>query len=155
LSGQLDIRLASPSDEVEIRQCARNAYRPYVAEIGKEPAPMIADFQQLIATGTVYVSPTATGKVAGFIVFYPREDHMFLENVAVQPSETHRGIGRAMIGYCEAAALRLGLASVQLYTNEKMTGNLTLYLHLGYQEVERRPEDGFNRVYFEKVLAPN
>jgi hypothetical protein len=34
-----------------------------------------------------------------------------------------------------------------------MTDNLSLYPHLGYAEVDRRTEDGFNRVYFEKDLG--
>ena len=38
-------------------------------------------------------------------------------------------------------------------TNEKMTENLTLYPRLGYCEVARRTEDGFNRVYFQKTLG--
>jgi hypothetical protein len=37
-----------------------------------------------------------------------------------------------------------------LYTNEKMTDNLSIYRKLGYVEVARRTENGFNRVYFEK-----
>lgn len=33
-----------------------------------------------------------------------------------------------------------------------MTDNLSIYPRLGYVEVERRLEDGFNRVFFEKRL---
>ena len=44
------------------------------------------------------------------------------------------------------------LNAVHLYTNEKMAENLLIYPKLGYTEVERRTEDGFNRVYFEKTL---
>jgi len=34
-----------------------------------------------------------------------------------------------------------------------MTENLSIYPHLGYIEVDRREEDGFSRVYFEKRLG--
>ena len=50
-------------------------------------------------------------------------------------------------------ARQRGLKAVHLYTNEKMTENLSLYPRLGYIEVARRMEDGFSRVYFEKSLA--
>jgi hypothetical protein len=43
--------------------------------------------------------------------------------------------------------------AVHLYTNEKMTDNLSIYPKLGYVEVARRTENGFNRVYFEKSLT--
>ena len=42
---------------------------------------------------------------------------------------------------------------MRLYTNARMTENLSLYPHLGYVEVERREEDGFDRVFFEKGLG--
>ena len=42
---------------------------------------------------------------------------------------------------------------MRLYTNEKMTANLSIYLRLGYTETGRRIEDGFKRVFFEKLLV--
>jgi hypothetical protein len=33
-----------------------------------------------------------------------------------------------------------------------MTDNLGLYPRLGYEEFDRRREDGFDRVYFSKAL---
>ena len=41
---------------------------------------------------------------------------------------------------------------MRLYTNEKMIDNLSIYPKLGYVEVARRTESGFNRVYFERSL---
>jgi GNAT superfamily N-acetyltransferase len=78
---------------------------------------------------------------------------MLLENVAVSKAGRGKGIGKALIQFCEAQATRLGLGSVCLYTNEKMTDNLSIYPRLGYVEVQRRSEDGFDRVYFEKRLG--
>jgi hypothetical protein len=36
-----------------------------------------------------------------------------------------------------------------------MTENQAIYAHLGYREVERRSEDGYRRIYMEKVLPAN
>jgi GNAT superfamily N-acetyltransferase len=69
------------------------------------------------------------------------------------PRAAGRGVGKALIGFCENAARRL-ISTVHLYTNEMMTENLSIYPKLGYVEVGKRTEDGFNRVYFEKTLAP-
>jgi N-acetylglutamate synthase-like GNAT family acetyltransferase len=147
------IRRAVKNDENAVRQCAESAYDRYVAAIGRKPAPMVADFAAQIAAGQVYVEAGEADELQGFIVFFPVSDHMFLENVAVQPAAAGQGIGKSLIKFCEAEAWRLGLRSVHLYTNEKMTENLSIYPRLGYVEVDRRTEDGFNRVFFEKQLT--
>jgi ribosomal protein S18 acetylase RimI-like enzyme len=144
------IRQATAKDEPAIRDCAQQAYARYVPLIGKKPAPMVADFQARIAAGHAYVAADEGGELQGFIVFYPEGKHILLENVAVLPSAARQGIGKSLIRFCEDEARRRGFDAVYLYTNEKMTENLSFYPRLGYIEVARRAEDGFNRVFFEK-----
>ena len=146
------IRKAVKDDEPAVRNCAESAYLRYVAAIGRKPAPMVADFGAQIAAGQVCVALGPDNNLLGFIVFFPQEQHMFIENVAVRPEAAGRGIGKSLIRHCEAEARRLGLPDVRLYTNEKMVDNLSIYSHLGYAEVDRRTEHGFKRVFFEKRL---
>lgn len=148
------IRLAVATDEPEIRQCAEQAYARYVPLIGRKPAPMTADFARQIADGVVYVATDDRAVFQGFIVFYAEHGHMLLENVAVLPSAAGQGVGKALIRFCEDAARQQGVGAVHLYTNEKMTENLSIYPKLGYVNVGQRTEDGFKRVYFEKTLVP-
>lgn len=148
------IRRAVPEDETAVRDCAGRAYARYVAAIGRKPAPMVADFAARIRAGTLHVATDAGGRVQGFVVFYPLGDAMHLENVAVLPEAAGRGVGRALIGCCEAEARRAGLAAVELYTNEKMVENLSMYPHLGYREIGRARQDGFDRVFFRKEIGP-
>ncbi len=147
------IRPAVPSDEPAIRACAEEAYTPYIAAIGRKPAPMVADFKAQIAADQVHVAVDQNDNILGFIVFFPKTDHMFLENAAVFSSTAGQGVGKALIAHCEAETRKLGLRCVKLYTNEKMTRNLTFYPRLGYAETGRRQQDGFNRVFFEKRLT--
>lgn len=147
------IRLAQACDEPVIKDCAEQAYARYVPMIGRKPAPMVADFATQIVEGVVYVAQDDQAIFQGFIVFYAEEGHILLENVAVLPSTAGRGVGKALIGFCENAALQRGLNAVHLYTNEMMTDNLSIYSKLGYRKVARREEEGFKRVYFEKNLA--
>ena len=147
------IRQAIASDEPEIRECAEQAYAQYVPLIGRKPAPMVADFATQIAEGEVFVATDDQDGFQGFIVFSAEGRRVLLENVAVLPRAVGRGVGKALINFCENAARERGIGAVFLYTNEKMTENLSIYARLGYAEVGRRIEDGFNRVYFEKVLA--
>lgn len=152
MSRDFDIREAQTTDESAVRTCAEDAYEQYVVAIGKKPAPMVADFASLIASGSVHVAVEGEADVLGFIVFFHEGDTVFLENVAVKSDAVGRGVGKRLIAFCEAEAKRSGAKSVRLYTNEKMTENLSIYPHLGYRETERRTEAGFNRVYFEKII---
>ncbi|MFT3690343.1 GNAT family N-acetyltransferase [Paenirhodobacter sp.] len=146
------IRQAVARDEPKIRECAELAYARYVPLVGRKPAPMTADFADQIAAGRVYVSATDDGDFQGFIVFYPEGEHILLENVTVLPASAGRGVGEALIAFCESQARACGKRAVHIYTNEKMAENLSIYPKLGYHEVDRRSEDGFNRVYFAKPL---
>ena len=148
-----DIRRARIEDEPAVRACAEQAYTQYIEVIGRKPAPMLADFAAQISAGHVYVSTREQATLQGFIVFYPVAQHMFLENVAVTDVGRGKGIGKSLVHFCEAQAINLGLDSVHLYTNAKMTGNLSIYPRLGYVEVERRTDNGFDRVYFEKRVG--
>ncbi|SLN49039.1 putative acetyltransferase [Aquimixticola soesokkakensis] len=152
MTHDLEIRKATSEDESGVRLCAEDAYEQYVAAIGKKPAPMVADFGSLIASGSVYIAVEADAELNGFIVFYQEDDYFMLENVAVHANATGKGVGKRLITFCEQQAKQSGVKRVKLYTNEKMSENLSIYPHLGYREIDRRTEDGFNRVFFEKSL---
>ncbi len=145
------IRQAISADLDAVKSCAKEAYAKYVQRIGKKPAPMIADFAAQIAAEIVHVM-VDDGSVLGFIVLYPRNDHVHVANVAVFPEQNGRGVGGELLAFAEHEARRLELPAVELYTNEKMTENLSIYPHLGFQEIGRRKQAGFSRVYFRKNL---
>lgn len=147
----MTVRAAEPGDADAVRACVTAAYAPYVAHIGRPPAPMQADYGALIAAGKVHVLDRHG--IAGVIVHYPRGDHIHVENLAVLPEARGNGFGRRLMAHAEAAALRLRLAGVELYTHALMTENIAYYGRLGYREVRRGEEDGFPRVYFRKPVA--
>ena len=121
------IRPARPADADWARALVRRAYALYVPRMGKEPAPMLADYGALIAAGEVHVLEEA-GAPAALIVIYPKEDALFIENIAVDPSTQRKGHGRALLAFAETA-------------------------RLGFRETERREEDGYSRVFFEKGVG--
>jgi ribosomal protein S18 acetylase RimI-like enzyme len=77
---------------------------------------------------------------------------LLIENVAVDPEAQGTGLGRQLMDFAEDEARRRGLGRLRLYTNEVMTENLAIYEHLGYHEVDRRSQDGYRRVFMEKLL---
>ena len=143
------IRKAVNTDLAQIESCAKAAYSLYIERIGKEPAPMVADFADSIENENLYVMADAE-QICGFVVFYPRDDHYHLENVAVNTDFQRRGFGSRLIEFVEQAAVAAGYRRIELFTNVKMTENLGLYPRLGYSEFDRRHEHGFDRVYFKK-----
>ena len=148
-----EIRAAKPEDRQNVLRCVNVAYAVYVGIVGRRPAPMLANYDALIEQGTVYVIDGARG-IDGVLVIRPHDDHLLLENVAVRPSRQKQGLGRKLIAFAEDQAMERGLSEVQLYTHVRMEGNLSVYPRLGYEETERRSEDGYERVYFRKQLQP-
>lgn len=148
------IQLATASDGVAVSACVRDAYTKYVERIGRRPAPMDANYAELIAAGDVYVlrGPPPSADLYGLIVIRAEQGALFVENVAVQPTQQGQGFGRQLMAFAEDRAHALALPEIRLYTHERMTENIALYTRLGYMEVERRVEHGFARVFMRKVL---
>jgi GNAT superfamily N-acetyltransferase len=144
------IRAAEPGDAERMGEIARGAYGPYVELIDARPHPMDDDYEEKIRDGIAYVADD--GEVAGLLILFPREGHLLLENVAVDPDRQGQGIGAALLDRAEDCALELGLGELRLYTNAAMTRNLEMYARRGYREEARETVDGFNRVFLGKRL---
>jgi ribosomal protein S18 acetylase RimI-like enzyme len=146
------IRAARREDADWARALVRRAYALYVPRMGQEPAPMLADYAALIDAGELQVLEEA-GEPVALIVLRRDEDAIFVENIAVDPLAQRNGHGRTLLGFAEDEARRLGLVAIRLYTNAAMTENLAYYPRLGFRETDRREEDGYNRVFFEKRVG--
>ncbi|WP_189930344.1 GNAT family N-acetyltransferase [Streptomyces sulfonofaciens] len=145
-----EIRRATPDDVSAVRDVTEAAYRPYVPRIGLLPGPMRADHAADVAAGRVFV----TGEpVVGLVVVVPFEDHVLLESVAVRPDAHGRGVGRRLLAFVEAYARGLGRCEIRLYTHAKMWENRRFYPRYGYEQVERRDDGTYDRVYYRKRLA--
>jgi ribosomal protein S18 acetylase RimI-like enzyme len=140
------IRRATAGDVARIRAIARAAYAKYVPRIGREPAPMVADFDAEVAAHHVVVIEAA-GRVGGYMVAWPEADAYFIDNIAVDPECQDGGLGRRLIDHAATEADRLHLPALRLYTNVLMTENLSMYAHIGFVETHRATEKGFDRVH--------
>jgi ribosomal protein S18 acetylase RimI-like enzyme len=140
------IRRATADDAARIGAIARAAYAKYVSRIGREPAPMVADFAGHIAADHVVVVETA-GAVEGYMIAWAETDAYFIDNIAVDPARQGRGLGRKLMAHAANEAKRRHLPAIRLYTNAAMTENLSMYAHMGFIETHRAVEKGFARVY--------
>ena len=146
----MDPRPATAADLPAIREVVTAAYARYLSRMDRPPAPMLADYGAAVGAGRLWV----TGRpVTGLIELTEAGDALHVGNVAVHPGSQGTGLGRLLMDFAERRAILLGHTRLSLYTNEVMTENQAIYTHLGYREVGRHADDGYRRVYMEKLLV--
>lgn len=146
------IRIATADDVAQIREIARTAYAKYVPRMGREPAPMAADFAAAVEANQAVVTEAAQSIVA-YMIAWPESDAYFINNIAVDPAWQGKGLGRRLIDHAVDEAKRLGLSALRLYTNVTMAESLSMYAHVGFVETHRATEKGFGRVYMRWTFA--
>ncbi len=143
------IRPARPTDVEAVTGVVESAFAHYVPRIGRRPAPMNTDYGERIERGEVHVTGDP---VTGVVVIGSRGDRAHLDLVAVDPAEQGAGLGRELMAFAEQDAVRHGFSEIRADTHERMTENLGFYARFGYEEYDRRSEQGYSRVYFRKRL---
>ena len=151
MTEEFRIRAATAADVPLVAAIVDEAYRPYVARIGKPPGPMLDDYAARIEEGTVWVLEQGA-VIAGLVVVLPGPDYLLLDNIAVSPSRQRLGLGRRLLAFVEPQALRHGYHEVRLYTHQTMVENQRLYTSIGYEETGRGTEAGYDRVFMRKRL---
>ena len=147
------IRTATRSDLAAIQAISDAAYGVYVAAMGQKPGPMLADYAAHLAEDVVMVALDAKDVIRAYAVILHLSDGYWPDNIAVDPAAQGQGVGGQLVTAVEAW-LRVRTDRYQLYTNVKMTANIAWYRRTGFTETGRRLVDGFDRVYFEKHIAP-
>jgi GNAT superfamily N-acetyltransferase len=147
------LRLASPADVPAITALVAAAYGPYEPLIGRTPMPMLVDFGDALQDHAIWVLD-ADGAVVGVIELIDRGDHLWIDNVAIDPAWQGRGLGRRLLRHAEDEARRLGRQQVGLLTNERYVDNIAMYIRYGYRETHREPHKGTDLVYFRKTVDP-
>jgi ribosomal protein S18 acetylase RimI-like enzyme len=145
------IRAATAADVSAITEIVDQAYRHYIARMGKPPGPMLDDYAARVLEGVVWVLEEGAA-VAGIVVLLPTTNYLLLDNIAVSPARQGLGLGRQMLAFAEAEALRCGYREIRLYTHQTMLENQRLYASIGYEETGRGTEAGYDRVFMRKQL---
>ena len=140
------IRRAEKKDAAALADCFGAAYSIYAPRIADLPA--VSDgIEDDIERNVVWVAARDNQVIAG-LVLLPKEDHVVLANVAIDPSANGAGLGRAFMDLAEAEARKLGHEKLRLSTHVDMPENVRLYEHLGWHEIGRSG----NKVHMEKSL---
>src|SRR5467141_338239 len=145
------IRAATAADVSAVTEIVDQAYRHYIARIGKPPGPMLDDYAARVLEVVVCVLEEGS-VIAGIIVLLPAPNYLLLDNVAVSPARQGLGLGRRLLAFTEDEALRRGYGEIRLYAHQTMVENQRLYSSIGYEETGRGSEAGYNRVFMRKQL---
>ncbi|MEO5941231.1 MAG: GNAT family N-acetyltransferase [Candidatus Limnocylindrales bacterium] len=145
------LRRAVLADVAAIGGLVDAAYRGYLPLLGRTPKPMLTDFAVAVATHDVWVLEEG-GRIFAVLELVPHADHLWIDNVAVDPAAQARGLGRRLLAFAEDEARRLGLPAMGLLTNERYVANIAMYERHGYRETHREPYRGTDLVHFRKPL---
>lgn len=146
------IRKACLDDVAKINAIAQASYAIYLQRMTQKPYPMLEDYQKCINNGQAYVLQTEREIVAYVVLLSEDNKNLLLDNIAVDPRFQKKGFGIALMNFAEEEARCRNLAAIRLYTNAVMTENISWYKKLGYREIDRRKDKGYQRVFFEKWI---
>ena len=146
------LRLADASDAAAVTTVVRAAYSKWVPVLGREPMPMLADYERKIEEHRVEVL-TRNGDLAAVLETIDRPDHVWIENIAVSPELQRNGLGRRLLAHAEGRAASLGLRQLRLLTNAAFEANIAAYVGMGYVVDRTEPFMGGSTVYMSKGLT--
>ena len=147
-----ELRRAGPEDVEAIRDLTRRAYAPLVEMVGREPLPMVADYEVAVREHLIDLLHEGEALCA-LIEMVVEPECLLIENVAVSPEHQGKGLGSSLVRHAEAQALALGMLKVRLYTNQAFASNVALYQRLGYEVDSTEPFMGGWTVYMSKSLG--
>ncbi|MEM8774968.1 MAG: GNAT family N-acetyltransferase [Pseudomonadota bacterium] len=146
------IRPARTSDLHQLRYLAQTAFAPYALRVRGRREPLSADLRELVQSGqiSVFVSSNA---IRGFVCYRTDGPDVHIEALAVGNKYRRRGVGRQLLDKADRAGLRAGCRRAIFYTNAQMFENIAYFRAKGFEEVDRRQDNGYERVVLERYLS--
>jgi len=93
------------------------------------------------------------GNLVALIEMIMAVDHLFIENVAVEPVHQGKGFGRQLLSHADRKAWKAGLPEIRLLTNAAFAANIRLYRSVGFRIDREEPFRGGTAVYMSKAIA--
>lgn len=148
----LSFRSAEPDDASAIRALVRAAYAKWVPVLGREPRPMQADYEAAVREHDFDIAERG-GEMVALIETMLRDDHLWIENIAVAPTAQGQGLGTLLLERTETRARVAGRPELRLLTNGKMDANIALYRRVGFNLDKEEPFGDGTVVYMSRRLA--
>ena len=144
---EIALRPATLEDAQAITMCLSAAYAAPLRDL--PDLPDVTDgVAEDIAAHTAWVA-SQNGDILGYIVFGRVDDAIMIFNLAVAPHAQGKGLAKRLLDLVEDAARTDGVETLVLRTHRKMTQTISLYLHLGWEQMMVRG----NSVSLQKTLT--
>jgi ribosomal protein S18 acetylase RimI-like enzyme len=127
------LRRARPEDAPCLKALADRAYAHYIPIMNAVPAPMLADYAEMVRNHEVWTF-RPDGALRGGLVLINVDDHLLIESIAVDPDSQGKGYGRLLLDWSRHRAVLLGHSEIRLYTNVLMDSNRAWYKRAGFCE---------------------
>ena len=145
---QWNVRQAVVKDSVELQECMELAYASYKDRMeGKRLPPMDVNYSDEIRDYPSWVAVSGCVVVCGLIMMFEKE-YASIANIAVHPEFQGQSIGSRLMKFAETKAKDKGYSELRLATHILLIENVSLYLHLGWTEIDRDEV----RVYMRKDI---
>jgi GNAT superfamily N-acetyltransferase len=156
------IRPARPADLTIIRdieQAAGLAFRDIgMPDIADDDLPTLAELDEYRRNGRAWVAVDGDDRPVAYLIADRVDDSLHVEQVSVDPSHAHRGIGRALIEHLADLARAEGVPALTLTTFTDVPWNAPYYERCGFRRLaedeltpglrairEREAEHGLDR----------
>jgi ribosomal protein S18 acetylase RimI-like enzyme len=152
------IRPATSDDVSTITTTIRTAFEEYRGVLNppsgshNESEDTVA---KKLAQGAGFMA-TVEGALAGVVLCYPEDDHLYLGRLAVLPDFRQYGVGKALANAVEAYARAQAYPYIRLGVRVQLTQNRAFFERLGYEFVAYDRHPGFEEptfLHMQKVLS--
>ena len=148
MRNEWQIKEATIGDSVGLQSCMASAYSSYQARlVDIRLPPLDIDYSVEIRNFPTWVVEYNNEVVGGLIMMFEGDTEV-VSNIAVHPEFQRRGLGGELMRFAEATARERQFSELRLATHVLLTENVSLYLHLGWTEIDR--DDA--RVYMRKGI---
>jgi N-acetylglutamate synthase-like GNAT family acetyltransferase len=149
----LTIRKATPEDADGVFALIVATFTGFMEQIGAAPGPMRADYAAVIREDEVWIVDGNRGPMA-CVVLVRKEDHLLVEGLAVRATAQRTGVGGVLLDFAATRCADMGLPELRTYANIAITDIPKILGRMGWEEMYRVLEEGFERAYFRKDVPP-
>jgi len=155
----IQLRQARESDIPTLLSILHTAFDEYHGRLDPPSgvhAETLETIQSKLKTATAMIAYVGD-EAAGCVFYEPKGEHLYLGRLSVLPQFRKLGIGRALIDYVEAQAIKLNMPRVQLGARIALPHLKAYYEKLGYHIISYETHPGYAQptyVMMEKDVNP-